>query len=351
MDITPYLRQAASVFADAWAGLTAQPMLAGALLAVGGLLALVLLALAARLAAGLARGARSQADAARIRRMGDQGARIVLAEGLRPARRKATKFVAEAVRSRIGDYMFGGPFVVSATGVSIRDEAHARKFLTASNADLLIWTVRSRGAQGEVRVISRAEGGSASPRPASTFRLPRQRVNLTEALGRAVVYGAAKHHRPALGRPQDFRAERLKPVVQSLVDILADRPVGDPALMLEMNDDLAAGALQLALAGEQEWIERCVDIARAGVAEISRSAAPDRWAAAKINLGRALRLSCDRRFDPVVLQEAITHLTEALDALRAEPRFKLAEAAAQSIADAQRMLANRRRFSISAGGI
>ena len=92
-----------------------------------------------------------------------------------------------------------------------------------------------------------------------------------------------------------------------------------------MVDDASAGALQLAFAGDDSWIDRSVDIARSTLSEINRSAAPDRWIAANITLGRALRLKAEKRFDPVMLREGIAHLTEALEALRSEPRLKLAE--------------------------
>ncbi|MEM8921472.1 MAG: hypothetical protein AAGB25_08875, partial [Pseudomonadota bacterium] len=113
----------------------------------------------------------------------------------------------------------------------------------------------------------------------------------------------------------------------------------------------AAGALQMAFAGEEIWLGRSLDVARRTLNGVDRGAAPERWVAAKINLGRALKLRCERRFDPVMLQEAVAHLTDALEALRAEPKFKRAEAAAQAITEAQRMLGARRRFSISSGGI
>ena len=92
-----------------------------------------------------------------------------------------------------------------------------------------------------------------------------------------------------------------------------------------MVDDASAGALQLAFSGDDTWIDRSVDIARSTLSEINRSAAPDRWIAANITLGRALRLKAEKRFDPVMLREGIAHLTEALEALRSEPRLKLAE--------------------------
>ena len=87
------------------------------------------------------------------------------------------------------------------------------------------------------------------------------------------------------------------------------------------------------------------------LANLDRTKAPDRWVNAKIALGRALRLRADQKFDPLILREAVDHLQEAMDALRGEPRLRLAEAAAQAIADSKRLLSGQRKFSITGGGI
>ena len=181
--------------------------------------------------------------------------------------------------------------------------------------------------------------------------MPKEFASWNDALLRAMAYAAAKQFRPALGRPQDFRPERLQPVVESLLAVLGQRPRVDPKLLADLEDDASAGALQLALAGDESWVDRAVNIARATLSEISRSAAPDRWIAANITLGRALRVKAEKRFDPVMLRESIAHLTEALEALRSEPRFKLAESAAHAIGEAQKLLGTRRKFSISGGGL
>jgi hypothetical protein len=181
--------------------------------------------------------------------------------------------------------------------------------------------------------------------------MPKERSAWSEPLSRAMAYAAARQFRPALGRPQDFRAERLQPVVELLLSILDKKPKADPRLLAELADDASSGALQLAFAGDDTWIDRAVDIARATLAEINRSAAPDRWIAANITLGRALRLKAEKRFDPVMLREGIACLTDALEALRSEPRLKLAESAAQAIGEAQTLLGTRRKFSISGGGL
>ncbi len=166
-----------------------------------------------------------------------------------------------------------------------------------------------------------------------------------------MAYAAAKMFRPALGRPQDFRAERLQPVVESLNEILALKPKADPKLIAEMVDDASAGALQMAFAGHDDWIDRSVDVARSSLAEINRSAAPDRWIAANITLGRALRLKAEKRFDPVMLREGMSYLTEALEALRPNQGSSSRKSAAQAIGEAQKLLGTRRKFSISGGGL
>ena len=79
--------------------------------------------------------------------------------------------------------------------------------------------------------------------------MPKDKAEWSEALNRAMAYAAAKQFRPALGRPQDFRPERLQPVVESLISILDQKPKADQALLAEMVDDASAGALQLAFAG------------------------------------------------------------------------------------------------------
>jgi hypothetical protein len=257
----------------------------------------------------------------------------------------------KAIEAYLKDYMFGGPFRITRYPGGIDNEDQAARLLARTDADLLVWAESPRGTKGVARILSRPSNTFEQQRPAMTLAMPKENTAWTDALARAMAYGAAKQFRPALGRPQDFRPERLQPVVESLLSILGQRPKADPKLVAELVDDASAGALQLALAGDDAWVDRSVDIARATLAEINRSASPDRWIAANITLGRALRLKAEKKFDPVMLREGITYLTEALEALRSEPRFKLAESAAHAIGEAQKLLGTRRKFSITGGGL
>jgi hypothetical protein len=351
MDFDRILGQAGAAWSQAEAALMATPWLAGLglliLLGVGAALAVLALAALAHFAMAV----RRMMLAAAVKRDSDVGARIIVVRGGAGRQRPVSAFMHKAIEAYLKDYMFGGPFRIARYPGGIDSEDHAQKLLARTDADLVIWAEAPRGSKGVARILSRPTNTFEQQRPAVTLAMPKENAAWTEALSRAMAYAAAKQFRPALGRPQDFRAERLQPVVESLLSILGQRPKADPKLLAELVDDASAGALQLALAGDEAWVDRSVDIARATLADISRSASPDRWIAANITLGRALRIKAERKFDPVMLREGISYLTEALEALRSEPRFKLAESAAHAIGEAQKLLGTRRKFSITGGGL
>ena len=340
---------------DAWASLetamSGSPTLAsiGLILAAGAALVLGLALLVGLVRLGFAM--RRSALAAKVRRDDDVGARIVVVRGGKGRRSAISAFLGKAIEGHLKDYMFGGPFRISTYPGNLEGDERAHKLMARTEADLILWAEEPKGSKGVARMLARPSNTFDPPRQPITLLMPREKSAWNEPLARAMAYAAAKQYRPALGRPQDFRAERLQPVVESVLSILHQRPKADQALLAEMVDDSSAGALQLAFSGNDAWIDRSVDIARSTLGEINRSAAPDRWIAANITLGRALRLKAEKRFDPVMLREGIAYLTEALEALRSEPRLKLAESAAQAIGEAQKLLGARRKFSISGGGI
>jgi hypothetical protein len=352
MDFTGLLEQLGGAWSQVEAAIVASPELAGVglALALGAGAAIAFLILAAVFRLGAA--ARRVALASAVKRDNEIGARILIVAGNGGKQRAVSSFMRRAVDEHLKDYMFGGPFRVIAYPGGLEGDDRAEKLMKRTEADLILWAESPRAVKGGVaRILSRPTNSFEAPRPPWTLAMPKERSAWTEALSRAMAYAAAKAFRPALGRPQDFRAERLQPVVESLLSILTQKPKADPRLLAELVDDASAGALQLAFAGDDSWLDRSVDIARATLAEINRAAAPDRWIAANITLGRALRLKAERRFDPVLLREGMSYLTEALEALRSEPRFKLAESAAQAIGEAQKLLGTRRKFSISGGGL
>ncbi len=352
MNFTTLQAEAGAAWARAEAFLLAHPEIAGVGVAAAiGLAAALLIAALVWLARAFALMLR-RGVAARIRRMTDSGARVLVVGG-RPGRQRAiARWLKRSADTHLKAFMFGGPFRVLKYPGSLEGDAAATRLLKRTEADLILWAETPRGARsGVVRILARPGNPFEPDRTPLTLAMPREPATWGDPLSRATAYAAAKEYRPALGRPQDFRPERLKPVVEMLLNILGYNPKADPRLVAEMVDNAAAGALQLAVAGEEGWLDRAVDIATTTLGEIDRSETSDRWIAAKITLGRALRLRAEHRFDPVLLRESIAHLNEALEALRNEPRFHLAESAAASIGEAQRMLGARRKFSISGGGI
>lgn len=352
MDLDALLAQAAQTWVNAEAFLVANPEIAGVGLAIAAGFALALLVGFLVWLGRSAASARRAAIASNIKRLNAVGARIVVVKGKTARQRAIARWLKKSADVHLKEFMFGGLFrVISYPGSLVGDEA-AAKLLKRSEADVILWSETPRGVKGGVAcILSRPANPFEPERAPLTLAMPKEKATWGEPLSKATAYAAAKQFRPALGRPQDFRAERLQPVVETLLRILGYKPKADPKLLAEMVDDAASGALQLAYSGDPAWLERAVQIATETLSEVNRSASPDRWIAAKITLGRALRLRAEKHFDPVMLREGIAHLNEALDALRSEPRFKLAESAAQAIGDAQRLLGARRKFSISGGGI
>ena len=351
MDVSLIIEQAKALWAQAVTLVLARPDLGVIACLIA--LAVLVIALIAVLGAALRLigAAHRAAMAAGVRRTTDVGARMLVVRGGRGRPRAIGRFLRTTADGHLAQFMFGGPFRVINFPGAINNEFDAEALLRRTEADLVIWPERTPGTRGVVRIASRPASPFEKQRPVQTLVMPPKKSQWTEALARATAYAAAKQFRPALGRPQDFRSERLQPVVENLLEILEEKPLADRRLLAEMIDDAASGALQLAFAGDETWLDRSVAIARNTIDEINRGDAPDRWISAKINLGRALRLKAEKRFDPVLLRESIDHLSEALEALRTEPHFKLAESAAQAIGDAQRLLGARRKFSITGGGI
>ena len=345
------IESAQDIWSSATALLSASPSLSAVGFLIGGVVTLALLLYVLSALISALHGMRRTASLSRIRARNEVGARIVIAQPGGGRRRAITRFMGLSSEKFLQDYMFGGKFVVIRHPGGVANEAQAAAFLKKSEADIVVWSESRRGVKGGLAcILSRPTRPNEKQRPASRLAMPKRKTEWTEMLARASAYAVAKQYRPALGRPQDFRAERLTPVVESLLSIRHAAPNADPALMADITDDASAGALQIA-SSEPDWVPPAEQIARETLASLDRTKSPDRWINAKIALGRALRLRAEQKFDPVILREAVTHLQDAMDALRNEPRLRLAETAAQSIADSQRLLTGQRKFSITGGGI
>lgn len=298
-----------------------------------------------------ARSAHLAGTAAQVRKGTDIGARVLITQGFGKKGKSASEFLSAAARTHLKQFMFGGPFDVIDFPAKIRNEEEAQSLLKQAGADLVMWGEGIKKKQVVTRIARRDDSKKNTQYQHRTITLPSATDSWTKPLSAALAYATARELRPALSRPQDFRAERLEPVVNALEKILEDNPGMDSILRGDIEDDYSAGTVQLAIAGVGDWGERSVDVLQDTLESIDRSETPERWVKAKINLGRALKLKCETKFDPIILQEGVNHLTDALEALRAESKFKTAELAAQTISECQKMLGTRRRFSITRGGI
>lgn len=351
MDLSAVLDQLQGLWSGATDIFAASPELAAVGFLIGIAVTLGFLVWCVSSLVGLLNHARRAASMRRIRALDEASARIVIAEHGFGRRRAITRFLGVSGDRFLKGYMFGGKFDIIRHPGGVNNEEQAAAFLKRSRADIVIWAEKSRDAKGGLAcILSRPTRPHEEQRPASMLAIPKKKASWNDMLARAHAYAIAKQYRPALGRPQDFKPERLAPVVEMLLLIRDAKPEADQVLLSDIRDDATAGALQIAQA-DPAWVARAEQIARATLAEMDRSQSPDRWVNAKIALGRVLRLRADHQFDPVVLREAVGHLQEAMEALRSEPRLRLAESAAQAIADSQRLLSGQRKFSITGGGI
>ena len=213
--------------------LSGAPALAGIgmiLAAVGGLILAVMgLVGLVRLGFAMRRGAL----AARVRRDDEVGARIVVVRGGKGRRRLISAFLGDAIEKHLKAFMFGGPFRVTFYPGNLEGDDSAALLMKRTEADLIIWAEQPRGMKAVARMLSRPSNTFDPPRQPITLTMPREKSAWTDSLARAMAYAAAKQYRPALGRPQDFRAERLQPVVETVLGILAGKPRADEALLAD----------------------------------------------------------------------------------------------------------------------
>ena len=60
-------------------------------------------------------------------------------------------------------------------------------------------------------------------------------------------------------------------------------------------------------------------------------------------------MRAEKQFDQKVVQEAISHLSQAVDGLRGDPVIIRAQSASDALFKAQSMIESRKRFSLNFG--
>ena len=270
---------------------------------------------------------------------------------------KLRRAALEAIENFLPEFNFGSPFYLGACPVRIEatdfalsrgDHERLTSAFAESGADLIVWGEARGAADGNVLCFSTpAMLADKTSNGFFAMKLETAPSEWGEQHRRAIAYVAGRRLRPSLGRPSDFRAERLFSIIHSMETLLNDGDMLTGEAGQQLEDDFAAGALHI---GDQlknyDWVNKAVDLRSKALETMKPGEDLLRWSRAKIDLGRAMCLQCEQKFDSAKLQDAMTHIREGVDATRAGPQMALADAGFQALQKAENMLANRRRFSI-----
>ncbi|MAP96141.1 MAG: hypothetical protein CMK07_14440 [Ponticaulis sp.] len=332
------------------------------LLAVFGLAAMAILSvlIAIWLIGKVLSGSRRLHQYASMRAMrddGNAGTKVMVASVGGVGGMSVRKAVLDSLERHLPMFNFGSPFYlgscpidVEATDFALSKTDHETLLQTfeKSGADLIIWGEARGRAKGNMLCFSTPDMvNGESAKGFVAVNLMGNPSDWGEDERRAIAYVAGRRLRPSLGKPADFRADRLLPIIQSMETLLTETTILTGKARTELDDDFAAGALHI---GEQlkdpKWLEKAAEYRTRALAAMKPGDDQLRWSQAKIDLGRAMILQCEHKFEPLVLQEAMNHLREGIEATKSDRRMKLADTGLEAFNHAETMLANRRRFSI-----
>ena len=201
----------------------------GLILALGAGVVVCSCWLLSRALCGWAVAMRRRALAAAVKRDNEVGARILVVRGGRGAAAVAA-FLARVRSTPISRTTCSAARSASCLSRRSRgrrraaapDEAHRRRPHPLGGD-------RRAARKGVARILARPSNTFEPRAPPVTLAMPKETAEWNDALSRAMAYAAAKQFRPALGRPQDFRAERLQPVVEiAALHPRPERPRADP---------------------------------------------------------------------------------------------------------------------------
>lgn len=322
-------------------------------LSVFGLIAMAILMLVAVLKClgWLLSGARVSARALKRRKRQEaHGFGIVLSQLSGPAGGRETKAMRTILDTHLSGFTFGAPYDVSTTKpisakgrVGLRDLASRR--LDSVSGDLISWGRTRRKDYSVIDLMTRDIDPETGYGRTIAIELPERLDTLDEVGQRAVAYLFARIIQPGLAEATGFRPEKVKPIALMLQAALdqADIFPAETAQILE--EDYCAMALHV---GDVEDLERVVTLRRA---RLMSDDSLDRrtQVTSRIDLGRALLSLSERKFDPTRIREAMDHLKQAVDLLREHPAIRLATATSDAVRQGEKMLASRRKFSVTGG--
>jgi hypothetical protein len=363
-----YLAYAQALTPDFLPGLTRQML--GAFFAYPQPMAAILsMGLAALIIVGgwLVRGLSQSASSARIamraqalRRHKDHRAMVLVAYFDGAGGGRLREEIKNSIAAYFGDYAFQAPVQVEYFPLKLpiisgkfnlekrrRIAVQALEALEKAAGDVIVWGKQhSLSGRSEVCLTAAPLYGHTPELHTFDFRWRPGRP--FEGYDQAVTYACARRARPVLNRPQDYKPEKLQPIVDALDHLVVEPPetLSDSA-QLEILGDYASGALSLGeRGGDAKWLEKALDARRAYLEKVDRTSDPGAWGAAQQEVGRALAALGERQADRGKLEEAVLTLKQSLDALRATESLQAAEVATRALMRAEQTLSQRRRINL-----
>ncbi len=302
--------------------------------------------------------ARMALRAQALKRVKDHRASILIAtiEGAGGALRQEMK---EAIEDNFGLFAFQSEVQVDLFPIQLKtlpDNANAEarrrvaveaaEALERSAADVVIWGKRTFLGKLDLRLMTLPAYGRTHE--VQSMQLGWRVGRPDETVQRALAYACARKARPVMNRPQDYKPERLQPIVEALDRMVQARPQEvSEGLALDILTDFASGALSLGeRGGHVRWLQKALDARQMYLDKVDRSTDPGAWGAAQQEIGRALAALGEREGARDKLEEAVSRLKLAMDALRATDSLQHAEVALRALQRAEQTLVQRRRIGL-----
>ncbi len=227
-----------------------------------------------------------------------------------------------------------------------RVAVEAAEALERSAGDVIVWGKKGIGGKLDLRVTTLP--GYGRTHDVQNFHLLWRVGRPAEAAQRALAFALARKARPVLHRPQDYKPDRLQPIVEALDQMVEARPEEiSENLQLDILSDFASGALSLGeRGGHIKWLSKALDARQTYLDRVDRTTDPSAWGAAQQEIGRALTALGEREGARDKLEEGASRLRLAMDALRSTDSLQQAEVALRALQRAEQTLQQRRRVGL-----
>lgn len=227
-----------------------------------------------------------------------------------------------------------------------RMAVEAAEALERASGDVIIWGKRNMLGKVDLRLTTLPSYGRVHE--VQDFQLGWRTGRPDEAVQRALAFALARKARPVLHRPQDYKPERLQPIVEALNAMVEARPAEiSENLQLDILSDFASGALSLGeRGGHIKWLQKSLDARQRYLAQVDRTTDPGAWGSAQQEIGRALTALGEREGARDKLEEGASRLRLAMDALRSTDSLQQAEVALRALQRAEQTLQQRRRVGL-----